>query len=496
MLDLGLLEGTLDGVIESGAYRQFYMHRTGHWLGLDVHDAGEYKLAGDWRMLEPGMVLTIEPGCYIRPRTRYRKRSGTSAFASRTMPWSLPRVASSSPPQRPSRSMKSRISCEPTPMRHHDLLIVGAGPVGLALALALKDCGYDIALADARDRLAARRDPRALALSHGSRLTLERLGIWAALNTTPIHTIHVSQQGGLGRTVIDHRDYDQAALGYVVAAGDLAAALGDALEATGIPILDNCQVGALAPGVDDVIVNLGGEHSGNIRARLVACAEGGMQDGDSGIVRHDYHQHALITHARAAGGHRNTAYERFTPRPLGAAPQPRWLRHRPHRISGTGRAADRARGRRLSRRIAARDRAPAQAHGGRGPTALPAWPALSEAVGRRAQRVAGQRGADTSPGRGTGFNLALRDVWALVRQLRAAAGSDPGAPALLMDYAAGRGLDRHGTIRFTDGLVRLFSNESDLLRHVRGAGLMGLDMLPPLRHFVAKRMMFGARAWP
>lgn len=67
MLDLGLLEGTLDGVIESGAYRQFYMHRTGHWLGLDVHDAGEYKLAGDWRMLEPGMVLTIEPGCYIRP---------------------------------------------------------------------------------------------------------------------------------------------------------------------------------------------------------------------------------------------------------------------------------------------------------------------------------------------------------------------------------------------------------------------------------------------
>ena len=100
------------------------------------------------------------------------------------------------------------------------------------------------------------------------------------------------------------------------------------------------------------------------------------------------------------------------------------------------------------------------------------------------------------PVAGQGFNLALRDVWALVRQLRAAAASDPGAPALLMDYAAGRGLDRHGTIRFTDGLVRLFSNESDLLRHLRGAGLMGLDMLPPLRHFVAKRMMFGARAWP
>ena len=67
MLDLKLLTGSLDEVIETGAFRRFYMHRTGHWLGLDVHDAGEYKRMGRWRDLEPGMVLTIEPGCYIRP---------------------------------------------------------------------------------------------------------------------------------------------------------------------------------------------------------------------------------------------------------------------------------------------------------------------------------------------------------------------------------------------------------------------------------------------
>jgi len=66
-IDLGLLQGSLDGVLESKAYSRFYMHRTGHWLGLDVHDAGEYKIAGDWRPLLPGMVLTVEPGCYIRP---------------------------------------------------------------------------------------------------------------------------------------------------------------------------------------------------------------------------------------------------------------------------------------------------------------------------------------------------------------------------------------------------------------------------------------------
>jgi Xaa-Pro aminopeptidase len=67
MIDFGLCRGSLEQVIETGDYKRFYMHRTGHWLGLDVHDAGEYKLAGKWRPLVAGMTLTVEPGCYIRP---------------------------------------------------------------------------------------------------------------------------------------------------------------------------------------------------------------------------------------------------------------------------------------------------------------------------------------------------------------------------------------------------------------------------------------------
>jgi len=66
MLDLKLLAGSLDTVLEKELYKRFYMHRTGHWLGLDVHDAGEYKREGKWRPLVPGMVLTVEPGLYIR----------------------------------------------------------------------------------------------------------------------------------------------------------------------------------------------------------------------------------------------------------------------------------------------------------------------------------------------------------------------------------------------------------------------------------------------
>jgi Xaa-Pro aminopeptidase len=69
MIDLGLLTGSIDGAIESGDYKRFYMHRTGHWLGLDVHDAGEYKEnteGGEWVRLQAGMTLTVEPGLYIR----------------------------------------------------------------------------------------------------------------------------------------------------------------------------------------------------------------------------------------------------------------------------------------------------------------------------------------------------------------------------------------------------------------------------------------------
>ncbi|MBS4095749.1 MAG: aminopeptidase P N-terminal domain-containing protein [Sulfuricella sp.] len=66
-IDLKLCRGSLDEVLEEGHYKRFYMHRTGHWLGRDVHDVGDYKRDRKWRALEPGMTLTVEPGCYIRP---------------------------------------------------------------------------------------------------------------------------------------------------------------------------------------------------------------------------------------------------------------------------------------------------------------------------------------------------------------------------------------------------------------------------------------------
>ena len=73
LVKLGLLEGSIAKLIREQQYQQFFNHRTGHWLGLDVHDVGDYKVGGEWRVLEPGMALTVEPGIYIRPSARVPK---------------------------------------------------------------------------------------------------------------------------------------------------------------------------------------------------------------------------------------------------------------------------------------------------------------------------------------------------------------------------------------------------------------------------------------
>lgn len=421
-----------------------------------------------------------------------------------------------------------------TPPAHvHDLLIVGAGPVGLALALALKDAGLDIVLADARTRAAVGSDPRDLALAHGTRLTLQRLGVWDALPTTAIQHIHISQQGGLGRTLIDAAEHELPALGYVAAAGALAAALRAAVDAAGIPVLDETEVTNLAASEEDIIASLAGSGApaAVLRARLAACAEGGLRAGDANVVEHDYGQHALIADVQVGGGHRHTAFERFTAQgPIALLPK------------GQGYALVHVARPETADELLALDDAAYLAHlqthiGGRA-RLTGVGPRLRYPLALRyrrstiAQRTVwlGNAAQTLHPVAGQGFNLALRDVWALADALleqrdtwlaaaastdvlraaspahaaQSAAGGgrqdtapfDPGRPEVLAAYAAARGLDRLGTIRFTDTLVRVFSNDLAPLRHARGAALFALDLLPPLRNFVARRMMFGARAWP
>jgi len=380
----------------------------------------------------------------------------------------------------------------------HDVLIVGAGPVGMALAVALKDAGLDTVLVDARPRGAARGDPRVLALAHGTRLTLQRLGVWEGLSATPIRHIHVSQAGGFGRTRIEAAEHHLDALGYVVRAGELAGALDDRVRDAAIPVIDGCAVAHLAPGSDDVIVSLDGEPERAVRARLVACAEGGVQGGDDAIGGRDYGQHAVITVATPADEHGHLAFERFTPDgPLALLPCGRDYAV-VHTTSPRGAERLLAMDEReyldeVERCMAGRVRLTRVEPRQRFPLALRY---RRDPVGDRTVWL-GNAAQTLHPVAGQGFNLALRDVWALASLLRTApAGADPGDAALLSRYRSARRVDRGATIGTTDTLVRLFSNDLAPLKALRGAGLLLLDACPPLRGALARRMMFGARAWP
>ncbi len=372
------------------------------------------------------------------------------------------------------------------------ILIVGAGPLGLCLALALKQGGLDPLVVDAREAGAASGDPRVLALSPGTQQTLKRLGVWPLLTPTAIDTIHISQKGGFGRAKLSAADYGQAALGYVQEAGALAQVLEAACREQGVAFRHHCKVAGVFPeGAAARVVLEDGE---TLSANLLAWAEGRLDEGKGVMVR-DYGQHGVITLVHTAEPRGRVAFERFTPDgPLALLP------------CGTGYAVVFTAAPDVARDLLALDEAAflarLQAQFGERlhfTAAEPrhAYPLLlkvrTEPVGPR-QVWLGNSAQTVHPVAGQGFNLALRDAWQLA-DLVLKTGGDTGAAPLLAQYHGHRRLDRKGTIGFTDLLVRLFSNANPVLSAARGTGLFLLDVLPPARDFVARRMMFGARAW-
>lgn len=380
-------------------------------------------------------------------------------------------------------------------MTDFDVLIVGGGPVGAALTLALR--GSDLTVGRIEARLAhGTADARPIALSYGSRLVLERLGAWEKLtDATPILRIHVSQRGGFGRVGLDARESRLPALGYVVDYGALTGALGCALEESDNARLIQATVSGLEAGRGATIVQFTtGDVARHARARLLVVADGGALPVARMRV-HDYGQAAVTARVSCTEPHQGVAYERFTPEgplallPAGEAVALVWTTRPAHarELCGLPEAGFLERlqagfGNRLGRFTTAGDRAwyplvlKVAAHIAEPRTVL---------VGNAAQTL--------HPVAGQGLNLGLRDAWELAALLRDLERADVGGPALIRAYAARRRLDRAGGIFFTDMLVRLFSNELAPLGWARGLGLAALGAFPPARDFVARRMIFGAR---
>ncbi|MBZ5792020.1 UbiH/UbiF/VisC/COQ6 family ubiquinone biosynthesis hydroxylase [Burkholderia contaminans] len=383
----------------------------------------------------------------------------------------------------------------------YDLAIVGAGPVGLAIAgwLARRSATQhaSIALIDAREPAASANDPRAIAVSHGSRVLLDTLA-WPA-DATPIEHIHVSQRGHFGRTLIDRDEHDVAALGYVVRYGSLVQALAGAVRGTRVDWLTSTTSRAPQQDADGVTLTLDGpQGERTLRARIVINAEGGLfheQQDDAAKHRRDYGQTALVGTVTVSAPRPNVAWERFTHEgPLALLPLggPRQAEYAlvwcctPDEAARRAALPDDAFLRELGSAFGER-MGDFVAIAGRASFPLGLNAAQTLVNGRVA--IVGNAAQTLHPVAGQGLNLGLRDAHTLVDTL-SAQGFEATA---LATFNARRALDRRFTIGATDALARLFTIDSGPLPLLRGAALTALEFVPPLKKAIARQMMFGQR---
>lgn len=378
-----------------------------------------------------------------------------------------------------------------------DIVIVGGGPVGSALALALRDSGLRIVLLEAR--AAGGGDARPLALSYGSRLILERLGVWPALAAaaTPIRNIHVSQRGGFGRVGLSAAQAGFSELGYVVDYGRVAQVLAQAAAATSVQCLTGARVTATRGG-DPACIEYehGGEQRG-LSAALLALADGGAA-GESTTEAIDYQQCAVTARVVSERPHNNIAYERFTTHgPLALLPDSKnenegwalvWTTTPEHARELCAMAPEIFLGE-------LRD-----AFGGRTGDFITVSGRVAYPLQRRRAQAAadhtvliGNAAQTLHPVAGQGFNLGLRDAWELGEHILAGPTDTLGSRAWLDAYQKHRRVDRSAGLAFTHALVELFSNDLLPLRLVRGTGLALLGCMPLLKNFLIRRMTFGAR---
>ena len=387
-----------------------------------------------------------------------------------------------------------------------DIIIVGGGLAGASLACALGGSALRVAVVEAVPFGAPAQpsyDDRTVALNYGSRSIFAALGLWkriAALGACPIERIHVSDRGRFGFTRLEAASMGVEALGYVVETRVLGQALQQTLQGlANIRLIAPARLQQLTITEESATVTLDTASGlGPLTARLVVGADGvhSAVRAAAGIAAKttDYGQTAIVTTVTPERPHNFTAYERFTTSgPLALLPKTEnrmavvWSAH--------SQDADR-----LLALSDAEFLQGLQARFGNRLGCLTtlgkrhAYPlALTEASEHVRPRLAlvGNAAHTVHPVAGQGFNLGLRDVAALAEIMvqTARTGGDIGALSVLNEFAAWRRNDDRAVMRFTNGLVRIFSNDFTPLALARGLGLVLVDLAPPVKRALLRRTM-------
>ncbi len=397
-----------------------------------------------------------------------------------------------------------------------DVAIAGGGLVGASLALALAKLGVRIALLEAAPFGAAEQpsfDERSTALSNGSRRIFEGLGVWPLIEreATAIRRIHVSDQGRFGFARVDAKEQGLNALGFVVVNRVMGAALWRRLAAEpSITVIAPAKVQAmhLQQDVQFIEVQMGDGATRVVAAKLAIAADGARstlrQSAGIGASTWDYEQVALVSNVFSNHCHDHVAYERFTAGgPLALLPMTEgrsglvWT-FKPATAKEMAQLGDAeflarlqdAFGFRLGRftRVGSRQLYPLS---------------LTRSDEHIAERLAvvGNAAQTLHPIAGQGFNLGLRDVASLAEVLadgRAQAGDafDAGDGLWLQRYREWRAADRGNIVRFTDGLVRLFSHPFGPVKLLRNAGMLAFDLMPSAKDALSQLSLGAAGRVP
>lgn len=384
--------------------------------------------------------------------------------------------------------------------KSEDIIIVGGGPVGLVLSLLLAKQNIASTILEARQLGAANQDTRALALSFGTRRILEKLGVWSSLApyATAINTIHVSQKGSIGRSVLHANDYGQEALGYVLSYGALCTILNaEAMRFPKIRLIDEAQAGEITHDATHATIRYSRHHeSFQLEAALAVLADGGRSlDEVAGIKRETkaYGHDALIAKVRAELPHNHIAYERFTANgPMALLPNG----EHDFSLVWTGKTEMMTPllslsdaeflsqfhtqfGDRVGRFLSVEKR-----------MTFPLKLSQLQASDTPHLVVIGNAAQTMHPVAGQGFNVGLRDAEVLARQITDA-GTELGGQEMLAAYRAKRKTDTKNGLLFTDFLVNIFSNDILGISTLRSAGLGMFDLIKPVKRHLVRKMSFG-----
>jgi len=376
----------------------------------------------------------------------------------------------------------------------HDVLIIGGGLVGASVAIALSHLPLNVALVEPTPlgQLPAVFDQRNLSLAAASVNALTALGVMQHLQTAPgpIRHIHISRAGDFGHIQLRAHDYARQAFGQVVVASDFGHALTARLQQ--LPQLHHyrsarfMRLGQIHSRYREVIIASDNEQR-RLRTRLLIAADGShsavRQALGIGTTEHDYQQSLLVARIRAAPAADGRAWERLTDS------GPTALLPRGDRYYGVVHGVPRAQANEIlafsDKDWLARLQMTLGWRAGRllesGPRSVyPLVQIVAQQIIANRAVLLGNAAQSLHPLGAQGFNLGLRDALTLAQHISQEP-LDAGAPELLRAYNQMRQADRRRTADFSDGLARLTSNTSPLLRPLRSVGLAALAQIKPLQ---------------